>query len=36
MVSLDEAVTARLKRGSKHFGGLVEPEGLWPINEAKK
>ena len=27
MVSLDEAVTARLKRGSKHFEVLVEPEG---------
>jgi ribosome maturation protein SDO1 len=27
MVSLDEAVTARLKRGSKHFEILVEPEG---------
>ncbi|HII80492.1 MAG TPA: ribosome assembly factor SBDS, partial [Methanosarcina sp.] len=26
MVSLDEAVTARLKRGSKHFEVLVEPE----------
>ncbi len=29
MVSLDEAVTARLKRGSKQFEVLVEPEGLW-------
>jgi ribosome maturation protein SDO1 len=27
MVSLDEAVTARLKRGNKHFEILVEPEG---------
>ncbi len=27
MVSLDAAVTARLKRGSKHFEILVEPEG---------
>jgi ribosome maturation protein SDO1 len=27
MVSLDEAVTARLKRGSKHFEILVEPDG---------
>jgi ribosome maturation protein SDO1 len=27
MVSLDEAVTARLKRGSKHFEILVDPEG---------
>lgn len=27
MVSLDDAVTARLKRGSKHFEVLVEPEG---------
>ena len=27
MVSLDEAVTARLKRGSKHYEILVEPEG---------
>ena len=27
MVSLDEAVTARLKRGSKHFEILVESEG---------
>ena len=27
MVSLDEAVSARLKRGSKHFEVLVDPEG---------
>jgi ribosome maturation protein SDO1 len=27
MVSLDEAVTARLKKGSKHFEVLVEPDG---------
>ncbi|MDD3042554.1 MAG: ribosome assembly factor SBDS [Methanosarcinaceae archaeon] len=27
MVSLDDAVTARLKRGSKHFEVMVEPEG---------
>ena len=26
-MSLDEAVTARLKRGNKHFEVLVEPEG---------
>ncbi|MBN1133907.1 MAG: ribosome assembly factor SBDS [Methanosarcinaceae archaeon] len=27
MVSLDEAVTARLKKGSKHFEVLVDPDG---------
>ena len=27
MVSLDEAVSARLKKGSKHFEVLVEPDG---------
>ncbi len=35
MVSLDEAVTARLKRGSKHFEVLVEPEGALAISEEK-
>ena len=28
-------MTARLKRGSKHFEVLVEPEGLWPISRRR-
>jgi ribosome maturation protein SDO1 len=35
MVSLDEAVTARLKRGSKHFEVLVEPEGALAYKREK-
>jgi ribosome maturation protein SDO1 len=34
MVSLDEAVTARLKRGSKHFEVLVDPEGALAYKRA--
>ncbi|MCD5425135.1 MAG: ribosome assembly factor SBDS [Methanosarcinaceae archaeon] len=33
MVSLDESVTARLKKGSKHFEVLVEPDGAFALKK---
>jgi len=35
MVSLDEAVTARLKKGSKHFEVLVDPDGALSLKKGE-